>query len=186
VSDDQIAAMSPAERQELIKRLQRPLDELLPIEAAYRIHRAWLGLMIGGTILLIPWIVWLTFALPNDYVVHGWWATWAGFDLLLLFFMAATVILGMLRRQLLLLAAFATGVLLVCDAWFDIMTAGPADLWLSVFTAALGELPLALLLVAVSLRLVRLTASRLWMLEPRAPLWRLPLLLSTETADRPR
>lgn len=132
--------------------------------------------MIGGTFVLIPWIVYLAFALPTDYVVHDWWATWAGFDLLLLMFMAATVVLGMLRRQLLLLAAFATGVLLICDAWFDIMTAGPDDMWLSVLTAALGELPLAVLLVAGSLRLVRLTATRLWLLKPSAPLWRLPLL----------
>jgi hypothetical protein len=176
LSDAQIEAMSPAERRELIQRLERPLNELLPITQAYRIHRAWLALMIGGTIFLIPWIIYLAFALPQDYTVHDWWATWAGFDVLLLVFMAATVVLGMLRRQLLLLAAFATGVLLICDAWFDIMTAGPNDVWLSVLTAALGELPLAVLLVVVSLRLVRLTATRLWALKPSAPLWRLPLL----------
>lgn len=168
--------MSPEERRDLIKRLERPLDELVPITQAYRIHRAWLVLMIGGTIFLIPWIGYLAFALPQDYVVHDWWALWAGFDLLLLIFMTATVLLGVLRRQLLLLAAFATGVLLICDAWFDIMTAGPSDLWLSVLTAVLGELPLATLLIGVSLRLVRLTATRLWALKPSAPLWRLPLL----------
>ncbi len=176
LSDAQIEAMSPEERRELIKRLERPLDELLPITQAYRIHRAWLTLMIGGTFLLIPWIFYLSFALPQDYVVHDWWATWAGFDLLLLVFMAVTVLLGLLRRQLLLLTAFATGVLLICDAWFDIMTAGPNDVWLSVLTAVLGELPLAVLLMVVSLRLVRLTATRLWALKPSAPLWRVPLL----------
>jgi hypothetical protein len=176
LSDAQIDAMSPEERRELIKRLERPLNELVPISQAYRIHRAWLTLMIGGTFILIPWIVYLSFALPQDYVVHDWWATWAGFDLLLLIFMAVTVLLGLFRRQLLLLTAFATGVLLICDAWFDIMTAGPNDLWLSVLTAALGELPLAILLMVVSLRLVRLTATRLWALKPSAPLWRLPLL----------
>lgn len=176
LSDAQIDAMSPEERRELIKRLERPLNELMPISQAYRIHRAWLTLMIGGTFILIPWIVYLSFALPQDYVVHDWWATWAGFDLLLLIFMAVTVLLGFFRRQLLLLTAFATGVLLICDAWFDIMTAGPNDLWLSVLTAALGELPLAILLMVVSLRLVRLTATRLWALKPSAPLWRLPLL----------
>lgn len=175
LSDAQIEAMSPAERRELIKRLERPLNELLPITQAYRIHRAWLGVMIGGTVVLIPWIVYLAFALPQDYVVHDWSLTWASFDLLLLIFMAATVALGLLRRQLLVLAAFATGVLLICDAWFDIMTAGPNDVWLSVLTAALGELPLAVLLIVVSLRLVRLTATRLWALKPSAPLWRLPL-----------
>jgi hypothetical protein len=95
---------------------------------------------------------------------------------LLLGLMAATVVLGMLRRQLLLLTAFATAVLLVCDAWFDILTAGPSDFWISVLTAALGDLPLAVLLITGTLRLVRLTATRLWLLEPGTPLWRLPLL----------
>ncbi len=176
LSDAQIEAMSPDQRRDLIKRLERPLNELLPISQAYRIHRAWLTLMIGGTFVLIPWIIYLSFALPQDYVVHDWWATWAGFDVLLLIFMAVTVLLGLFRRQLLLLTAFATGVLLICDAWFDIMTAGPNDVWLSVLTAVLGELPLAILLMVVSLRLVRLTATRLWALKPSAPLWRLPLL----------
>ena len=132
--------------------------------------------MIIGTIVLIPWIVYLALALPTDYVVHDWTATWVGFDVLLLGLMAATVVLGMLRRQLLLLTAFATAVLLVCDAWFDILTAGPSDFWISVLTAALGDLPLAVLLITGTLRLVRLTATRLWLLEPGTPLWRLPLL----------
>ncbi len=176
LSDAQIAAMSPTERRELIQRLERPLDELLPAAQAGRLHRAWLGLMIGGTIALIPWIMYLAVALPENYLVHDWPATWIGFDILLLMFMAATIVLGLLRRQLLLFAAFATGLLLICDAWFDLMTAGPNDFWLSVLTAGLGDLPLAILLIAGSLRLVRLTATRLWMLKPTTPLWRLPLL----------
>jgi hypothetical protein len=99
-----------------------------------------------------------------------------GFDILLLVFMAATAVLGLLRRQLLVLAAFTTGVLLVCDAWFDVMTAAPTDMWLSVLTAALGELPLAVILITGALRILRLTAARLYVLDPGMPLWRIPLL----------
>jgi hypothetical protein len=40
----------------------------------------------------------------------------SGFDVLLLVFMAITALLGLLRRQLLIVSAFTTGVLLVCDA----------------------------------------------------------------------
>lgn len=176
LSDDQITAMSPAERRELIHRLKRPIAELLPAEQATRLHRAWLGFMIGGTIVLIPWIVYLAFALPRDYLVHDWPATWIGFDLLLLAFMAATIVLGMLRRQMLLLAAFGTALLLICDAWFDLLTAGPNDIWISVLTVALGNLPLAALLITGTLRIMRLTAVRLWLLKPNTPLWQLPLL----------
>jgi hypothetical protein len=176
LSDAQIAALSPAERHQLIQRLERPLSELVPIARARRIRWGWLGIMIGGTLVLIPWVVYLSFALPDDYLVHDWTATWVGFDLLLLALMAATVVFGMLRRQVMLLTAFATGILLVCDAWFDLMTAGSGDFWVAVLTAALGDLPLAAVLITGTLRLIRFTAIRVWLLEPRTPLWRLPLL----------
>jgi hypothetical protein len=176
LSDAQIAALSPAERRQLIQRLARPLSELVPPAEAHRIRWGWLGIMTGGTLVLIPWIVYLAFALPDVYLVHDWTATWVGFDLLLLGLMAATVIFGMLRRQLMLLTAFATGALLVCDAWFDLMTAGASDFRISVLTATLGDLPLAAVLITGALRLIRLTAIRMWLLDPKTPLWRLPLL----------
>jgi len=176
LSDAQIAALSATEREELIQRLKRPIGDLLPADRAIKLHRTWLGFMIGGTIALIPWIVYLALALPRDYLVHDWPATWVGFDLLLLAFMAATIVLGILRRQLLLLAAFATALLLICDAWFDLMTAGPDDVWVSLLTVGLGDLPLAALLIAGTLRIMRLTAIRLWLLKPSTPLWQLPLL----------
>jgi hypothetical protein len=176
LSDAEIAALSPHERRQLIRRLERPLSDLLPVATARRIRWGWLGIMIGGTVLLIPWIVYLSFALPDVYLVHDWTATWVGFDLLLLAMMAATVVFGLLRRQVMLLTAFATGVLLICDAWFDLMTAGPSDLPVSELTAALADLPLAAVLITGALRLFRFSAVRMWLLEPHTPLWWLPLL----------
>lgn len=176
LSDARIAAMSPAERRDLIQRLQRPLDEVLPPPIARRMRRNRLTLMVGGAIALIPWIIYLGFTLPMNYVVHNWAATWIGFDCVLVAFMLVTAVLGWLRRQLVLLAAFTTGVLLICDAWFDVMTAGPGQIWVSVLTAALGNLPLAVIMITGALRILRLTATRLWFLDPGTPAWRLPLL----------
>jgi hypothetical protein len=176
VSDAQIAAMSAAERRELISRLERPLDELLPVSVLARVRRVRLVLMVGAIVGLIPWTVYLAITLPDKYIAHNWPATWVGFDILLLLFMVATAVLGVLRRQLLVLTAFTTGILLICDAWFDVMTAAPADRWLSVLTAALGELPLAAVLITGALRILRLTATRLYVLDPGMPLWRIPLL----------
>jgi hypothetical protein len=176
LSDDQIAAMSAAERRELISRLERPLGELLPASELARLRRVRLLLMVGAIIGLLPWIVYLAITLPDKYIAHNWPTTWVGFDILILLFMAATAVLGLLRRQLLVLTAFTTGILLVCDAWFDVMTAAPADWWLSVLTAVAGELPLAALLITGALRILRLTATRLYVLDPGMPLWRIPLL----------
>jgi hypothetical protein len=177
LSDAHIAAMSPAERRDLIQRLQRPFDDVFPPPIARRMRRTRLTLMTGGAIVLIPWIVYLGFTLPANYVAHNWPATWMGFDCLLIAFMAATAVLGWLRRQVVLLTAFTTGVLLVCDAWFDILTAGfGRDLAVPVLTAALVELPVAMIMMTGAVRILRLTATRLWFLDPETPLWRLPLL----------
>jgi len=176
VSDAQIAAMSAAERRELITRLERPIGDLVTESTFVRMRRVRLVLMAGAIVGLVPWIVYLSITLPDRYIANNWIATWVGFDTLLLLFMASTAVLGLLRRQLLILAAFTTGVLLVCDAWFDVMTAAPADRWLSVLTATLGELPLAAVLITGALRILRLTATRLYALDPGMPLWRIPLL----------
>ena len=176
LSDAAIAAMSADERRELILRLERPLGELVSASALARLRRIRLVLMVGATIGLIPWIVYLAITLPDKYVAHNWTVTWVGFDILLLLFLATTAVLGLLRRQLLILTAFTSGILLICDAWFDVMTAAPADRWLSLLTGGLGELPLAIVLITGALRILRLTATRLYVLDPGMPLWRIPLL----------
>jgi hypothetical protein len=176
VSDESIAAMSAAQRRDLIRRLERPLAELLPVSTLERVRRIRLVLMTGAVVGLIPWIVYLALTLPDKYVTYNWTATWVGFDILLLIFIITTVVLGFLRRQLIILTAFTTGILLVCDAWFDVMTAAPADRWLSVVTAVVAEVPLAIVLISGALRILRLTATRLWLLDPHTHLWQVPLL----------
>jgi hypothetical protein len=176
LSEARIAAMSPAERRDLIERLQRPLDEVFPPPMARRMRRTRLTLMVGGAIVLIPWMVYLAFTLPANYVAHNWPATWMGFDRVLIAFMVATAVLGWLRRQLVVLPAFTTGVLLICDAWFDILTASPRGIWVSMLTATLGNLPLAVIMITGASRILRLTAIRLWFLDPGTPAWRLPLV----------
>lgn len=176
LSDAQIAAMSPDQRRDLIQRLQRPLDEVFPPPMARRMRRTRLTMTAGGTIALIPWMIYLGYSLPANYVAQNWPATWIGFDSVLIGFMAATAVLGWQRRQLVVLPAFTTGVLLICDAWFDVMTARPAQLWLSLLTLALGNLPLAVLMISGALRIMRLTAERLWFLDPGTPARRLRLV----------
>lgn len=175
LTDEQIAELTPEQRRDLITRLEAPLSELIDPELLLRIRRIRLGLMVGGSIAMIPWLVYLALTLPESYVAHNWPVTWVGFDVLLLGFMLATAIFGYLRRQVLLFAAFTAGVLLICDAWFDLMTAGPADIWLSIVTALGIEVPLGAFLIFGAQRILRLTMMRLWMLNPGMRLWHLPL-----------
>jgi hypothetical protein len=175
LTDDEIAALTPEQRRELISRLEAPLSALEDPVALNRMRRIRLGLIVSGLIVMIPWIAYLALVLPQKYVANNWPATWIGFDILLVVFMAATAVLGYLRRQLLILAAFTTGVLLICDAWFDLMTAGPEDAAVSVVTAVLIQAPMAYLLISGALRVMRLTWMRLWF-DPEMRLWQVPLM----------
>lgn len=96
----------------------------------------------------------------------------------------ATAVLGHLRRQLLALTGFAAGVLLLCDVWFDVVTAHGADQAWSLTAAALAAVPLAVLLITGSLHVLRLVAARLWVLEPGDPAWPIPIPLPSTEADR--
>jgi hypothetical protein len=144
-------ALSPVD-EPTTHRLERPLDELVPAPVVARMRRLRLALLVGGVIGLILWTVFLAITLPANYVALG-------FDVLLVAFMVTTAVLVFFRRRFVLLTAFTTGVLLICDAWFDVMTAGTHDLWVSALTATLVELPLAIILITTTLRILRLTVT---------------------------
>jgi hypothetical protein len=184
LTDEQIAAMSPEQRRDLITRLSRPADEILPSRRTLRWVREFrIVLMVGSVAVLVPWTAYLGVTLPRLYVAHNWDLTWVGFDILLVVMMTATGVLGFLRRQLLGPAAFATGVLLICDAWFDVMTAHGEDKMVSILTALLVELPLAAVLIAGSLQVLRLTAARLWYLDSGQHSWQVRIPVPSQ-ADR--
>jgi hypothetical protein len=49
--------------------------------------------------------------------------TWVGFDILLVVAIASTAYLGVRCRRTVAMSALATGVLLICDTWFDVSLA---------------------------------------------------------------
>ncbi|MEU8225031.1 hypothetical protein [Kribbella sp. NPDC048915] len=178
MTDEEIAAMTPQERQELILRLA-PRPAGLPSRRTLERMRKWRAvLMLVCAAALIPWTVYLAETLPKHYVARNWVATWVGFDILLLAMLILTGVAGWKRKQLVFPAAFASGVLLVCDAWFDIMTSQRGtDLTQALLSAALVELPLAFILIAGPLRLLHYIAIRHGMIPPNSPLWRAPIRL---------
>jgi len=177
LSDEQIAAMTDDERRRLMRRLARPTADVLPPGFdVRRVRRHRLLLMSAGAAALVPWTVYLGLSLPNRYVARHWTLTWVGFDVILTLMFAATALLGLLRRQLLVLTAFASGVLLLCDAWFDVTTANSHDRPVSIVTAVVAEVPIAILLISGALRLAGITARRLFLIGVSEPLWRAPLL----------
>src|SRR5947209_2396984 len=114
LTDLQIAGLTPEQRRDLITRLELPVSEVEDPEVLARMRRIRLGLVVGGLLVMIPWVGYLGMTLPQKYVAHNWPVTWIGFDILLMSFMLATAVFGYLRRFVLLLAGFTTGVLMIC------------------------------------------------------------------------
>ncbi len=93
---------------------------------------------------LLPWTLWLTYSLPSRQVTPHYDLAWVGFDVALLTAFAATAWCAVRSSQWLVPAAAATGTMLLCDAWFDVITSGaPGDRMEAVIQALIGELPLS-------------------------------------------
>jgi hypothetical protein len=112
----------------------------------------WIVLVLGtATVVLVPWILYLTFTLPSRHVTPHYDIAWVGFDVGLTVAFGATAWAVLRGSQWLVPSAAATGTMLCCDAWFDIVTAGRGmDLALSLMSGFLVELPLAILCVWVA------------------------------------
>jgi hypothetical protein len=93
------------------------------------------------------WIPYLATSLPAHYRVTHWAATWVGLDLFELGLILLTVwFLGRRSRYCAITSAMLAGVML-CDAWFDNLTAHGAD----ITGARLGLIPELGIAVASSL-----------------------------------
>jgi hypothetical protein len=84
--------------------------------------------------------------LPRHYVANHWQVAWGGFDIGLGLALATTAVLVARRSPYAEVTATITGSLLVCDAWFDVLTSrGVSDVAQAAASAVLIELPLAAL-----------------------------------------
>jgi len=95
-------------------------------------------------LVLIPWIAFLFLTLPRHYVANHWQLAWGGFDIALGIALATTAVLVVRRSPFTEVTATITGTLLLCDAWFDVLTSrGTSDIAQALAAALLVELPLA-------------------------------------------
>jgi hypothetical protein len=93
--------------------------------------------------VLVPWIVYLGFSLPERQVSRHYDAAWVGFDVFELVALAATGYLALRRSRYLALASASAATLLVTDAWFDVVTSPRNHIAEAVVLAVFIEIPLA-------------------------------------------
>ena len=103
-------------------------------------------LLVLAAVVLAPWTLWLTYSLPSDHVTHHYDLAWIVFDIFLLVAFAVTGVCAFRGTRWLAPAAAATGTMLLCDVWFDVVTsAGGGERYEALLEAVFVELPLALL-----------------------------------------
>ena len=103
-------------------------------------------LLVLAAIVLAPWTLWLTYSLPSHHVAEHYDLAWIVFDVFLLISFAATGVCAFRGTRWLAPAAAATGTMLLCDAWFDVITsAGGGERFEALVEALFVELPLAAL-----------------------------------------
>ena len=118
--------------------MESPAQESLPLP---RWVTALLTLVALG---LLPWTLWLTFSLPARHVSQHYDVAWVGFDIGLAVAFAASTWAALRGSPWIAPLAAATGAMLVCDAWFDVVTSQTGgEMWEAIAEAALAELPLA-------------------------------------------
>ncbi len=127
-------------------------------------------LLLGLGAVLVPWTLWLAATLPERHVARNFDIAWSGFDIALAVTLIATGA-GLLRGATWTQgAAAAAATLLVCDAWFDVLTSAPGtERMTAVGMAVLAELPVAAAcaLIAVSASHNTRSSHRLQALLPR-------------------
>ncbi len=117
-------------------------------------------LAMGATIALIPWTLIYITQLPDRHTTDHWNVAWTGFDLMLATALGFTAWCALRERAMLIVGLIASSTLLLCDAWFDLVTSwGTDDQMLTLLTAVLIELPLAIYFALLARR-VLMTAIR--------------------------
>jgi hypothetical protein len=102
------------------------------------------GLFTLAAVGLLPWTLYLTFTLPSEHVAAHYDVAWVGFDIALAAGFGATAWAAVRGSTWLVPLAAATGTMLLCDAWFDVVTSsGTSELAEAAAEALFAELPLA-------------------------------------------
>jgi hypothetical protein len=121
------------------------------------------------SLVLIPWTVYLGLTLPSRQLSPHYNIAWVGFDILLLVALGATGYFAIRQSRYLAVSSAAAAVLLVVDAWFDIMTSPRRQIPQAIVLAVLIELPLAAVCAWLSYHAESLAVRRINLQEGWRP-----------------
>lgn len=134
------------------RRGSESLETTAPSGTTRRVR--WLGrALITGGIVMIPWLFVLATQLPASTHASHWATAWVGLDTFEALGLISTGVLLVRRDPRRCLTAAATAMLLLVDAWFDVMTSARGfDQTSAIAMAVFLEVPIALLCAVLSVR----------------------------------
>lgn len=107
-------------------------------------HRVWGPLLIVVGLLLVPWLLHLSFSLPRSARARNWSLMWAGVDVAEAIGLVVTGVLQWRRSPRRAIPAAFTSALLAVDAWVDVTTSAPGHAKVvAIGLAAALEVPAA-------------------------------------------
>ncbi|HEV2640103.1 MAG TPA: hypothetical protein VGX23_33525 [Actinocrinis sp.] len=138
-------------------RLRCPVWSGDPVGLGSRSTRIRLGrAYVAVGVFMIPWVLFLSRTLPAGATDCHWALAWVGVDSSEALALFATGWLLLRADNRCVLAATATAVLLLTDAWLDLTSATPGgELLTAIAMAVFAEVPIPLACVALALRLIR-------------------------------
>jgi hypothetical protein len=130
----------------------------------------WLGpLAVFCVVGLLPWIGYLAVVLPHHARSVHYDVAWVGFDIAMWFVLAALAWCAIRRRPATAQLAAVAATMLIVDAWFDVVTTGnPTQRAYAIGSAAIVEIPLAVLCAWVAVNAERLRERSYRRLRQRA------------------
>lgn len=137
-----------------VSQIARRRDRLahIPLSRTAQLVSVCFFLIAAG---MVPWTVFLGLSLPPKYDAGHWNLLWTGFDVGLICVLGYAAWAAWFHRQVIATTAIVAGTLLLCDAWFDIITSlGHGDQWVTLLTGLGGELPLAIFFIWLYRRIV--------------------------------
>jgi hypothetical protein len=159
-----------ADHEDVISRLDAMVEPTAEPENAVLTDNAklvrWAGPMFAlFAVALLPWIVYIGITLPTRQLSPNYDIAWTGFDIMLFSALASTGYFALRRSRYLSTAAVGSAVLLVADAWFDVVTTPGNERIESILLCLFVELPLAGLCLWLSHHTVQISERRAVLLK---------------------
>ena len=165
-TESEVRSWTPGERAEVARFLDQLVERPTGTSGVIRRRRLSIVAAAIGALVMLPWIGYLASSLPLAESGGAWRVAWVGFDIMLAFVLMTTAWLGFRRRQVAILGLLVASTMLVTDAWFDVaLSYGTREQWGAILSAALLEVPFAILLASSAISILQRTSSTVARLE---------------------